>query len=428
MTTIADTLELPCGVKLPNRLLKSAMTEGLATPLGLATESHTTLYKRWSEGGVGTLVTGNVMVDYRFLERAGNIVVDGNGGEDALARVAEAGTVAGNQLWMQISHPGRQCTRFSNRHPVAPSAIGLELAGMFAKPRVLSGDEIRVLIGKYAHVAKVAKTTGFTGVQIHGAHGYLISQFLSPRTNQRDDEWGGSLENRARLLLETVRTVRQAVGADFPVTVKLNSADFSKNGFSLDDSCQVAQWLEAEGLDLLEISGGTYEDFKLLDGSTRKSGSTLAREAYFIDYAKQIRAAVKTPLAITGGFRSRDVMESALQDNALDVIGIARPTCAMPDAGQRLLADENFRLPEFEANLQVGKGWFGPYSSNSLMKTLNVQGAVSWFYQQIIAAAAGRPVPEKSSLIWAYLHYNWREIRLAIKRSRQLKAAGLSLD
>ncbi len=428
MPQISDTLALPCGVHLPNRLLKSAMTEGLATATGQATERHVTLYRRWSQGGVGTLVTGNVMVDYRYLERAGNIVIDGNGGEDRLAALAEAGTQAGNQLWMQISHPGRQCTRFANRKPVAPSSIGLKAGGVFARPRALSADDIQKIIGKYAHVAGVAKATGFTGVQVHGAHGYLISQFLSPRTNQRDDAWGGSLENRARLLLETVRAVRATVGPDFPIAVKLNSADFSKNGFSLDESCQVAQWLEAEGLDLLEISGGTYEDFKLLDGSTRKSGSTLAREAYFIDYAQQIRRAVKMPLAITGGFRSREVMDQALADDALDVIGIARPTCPAPDCGHEVLKQDSYRLPEYEANLRIGRGFFGPFSSNNLIKMLNVQGAVSWFYQQIIAVSEGRPVPERSSLLWAYCRYYWREIRLSLARSRALRAAGLSLD
>lgn len=427
MTTINDPITLPCGVTLPNRLFKSAMTEGLATPLGHATEAHATLYRRWAEGGVGTLVTGNVMVDYRYLERAGNIVIDGNGGEAELARLAKAGTSKGNQLWMQISHPGRQCTKFANANPVAPSDVGLNVGGLFGRPRALRSDEIRTIIGKYAHVAKVAKAAGFTGVQIHGAHGYLISQFLSPRTNQRTDEWGGSLENRARLLLETVRAVRAAVGPEYPVSVKLNSADFSKNGFSLEESCLVAQWLDKEGLDLLEISGGTYEDFKLLDGSTRKSDSTLAREAYFIDYAKQIRDVVKMPLAITGGFRSRSVMDEALGTNQLDVIGIARPTCAMPDAGAQLLANPAFKLPEYEANLRLGRGWFGPFSSNNLMKTLNVQAAVSWFYQQIVACAAGKPMPDQSGLFKAYILYYWREIGMAIARRRALKAKGLGL-
>lgn len=428
MVQLADSLTLPCGVEIPNRLLKSAMTEGLATPLGIATERHCTLYRRWSEGGVGILVSGNIMVDYRFLERPGNIVVDRNGGEKELAALAAAGTVAGNQFWAQISHPGRQCTRFSNAHPMAPSAIGLKGGGFFAKPRVMTDGDIRTAIADYARVAGAVKEAGFTGVQVHGAHGYLLSQFLSPRTNQRDDQWGGSLENRARMLLEVVREVRKTVGPDFPVSVKLNSADFSKNGFSLEDSCQVAQWLEQEGLDLLEISGGTYEDVKLLDGTERRSGSTLAREAYFIEYAKDIRAAIKTPLCITGGFRSRAVMDEALAQDALDVVGIARPTCVDSNAGHKLLEQAGYRLPEPELNLRLFSGsLLGPNSKNSFIRLLNAQSAVSWFYQQIIALAEGRSVPEQASAFGAYTRYFLRENKLAGARRKALRQAGLSL-
>jgi 2,4-dienoyl-CoA reductase-like NADH-dependent reductase (Old Yellow Enzyme family) len=427
MTALAQSLRLPCGVELPNRLLKSAMTEGLATPLGIATERHNTLYRRWSAGGVGTLITGNVMVDYRYLERPGNIVFDGNGGEAELAKLAEAGTAHGNQLWMQISHPGRQCTRLSNTNPLAPSPVQLKLGGLFGQPQAMTEDDIRTAIAGYARVAAGAKRAGFTGVQVHGAHGYLLSQFLSPRTNQRDDQWGGVLENRARMLLEAVRAVRAAVGPDFPVSVKLNSADFSKNGFTLEECCQVAQWLQAEGLDLVEISGGTYEDFAPLDGSTRKSESTLAREAYFIQYAEQIRAAVSLPICITGGFRSRSVMDQALADNALDVVGIARPLCVEPDAGHKLLADADYRLPQPEDGLQLGPGFWGPYSSNSLIKALNVQAGVAWFYRNIIAIAEGNDVPEDINALTAYLRHFRDEWKLSRARMRQLKQAGRDL-
>lgn len=427
MTQLAEPLRLPCGVLLPNRLFKSAMTEGLATPLGHATERHATLYWRWSASGVGTLVTGNVMIDYRFLERPGNIVIDGNGGEAPLARLAEAGTAHGNQLWMQISHPGRQCTRLSNGRPLAPSPTQLQLGGLFGQPRAMSEEDIRRAIEAYARVAKAAKTAGFTGVQVHGAHGYLLSQFLSPRTNQRTDAWGGSLENRARMLLEAIRGVRAAVGPDFPVSVKLNSADFSKNGFTIEDCCQVAAWLEQEGLDLLEISGGTYENFSPLDSGRRKSESTIAREAFFIEYAKQIRRSVKLPLAVTGGFRSRATMDQALAENALDVIGIARPLCVDLDAGHRLLAEADYRLPEPENTLALGPGWFGPYSSNGLIKSLNVQGIVAWFYRQIIAIAEGQPVPQAMGALGAYIRHMRQELGLAMARRRQLKAAGKPL-
>jgi 2,4-dienoyl-CoA reductase-like NADH-dependent reductase (Old Yellow Enzyme family) len=208
------------------------MTEGLADARNRATGRHVTLYRRWADGGAGLLLTGNVQVDRRYLERAGNIVIDGSQEPAQLAALeamAEAGTSGGTHLWMQISHAGRQTPKLVAAEPVGPSDIPLAIpGGRFGKPRALTGDEIHDVIARFAAVAAVAKQTGFTGLQIHSAHGYLLSEFLSPRVNLRDDEWGGRLENRARLLLDTVRAVRSRVGPDYPIAVKLNSADCSR--------------------------------------------------------------------------------------------------------------------------------------------------------------------------------------------------------
>ncbi|MFA9472615.1 MAG: NADH:flavin oxidoreductase/NADH oxidase family protein, partial [Deltaproteobacteria bacterium] len=307
MNPLSLPLTLPCGAVLQNRIGKGAMTEGLADSNDNATKRHDTLYGTWSDGGAGMLLTGNVMVDRRYLERPGNVVIDGNGGEDALRTWAAAGTRAGNHLWMQINHPGRQCTRMSSSHPVSPSAVHLEgMMGLAAPPRALEVEEIHDIIRRFAHVASTAKETGFTGVQIHSAHGYLSSQFLSPRVNRRTDEWGGPLENRARFLLEVYKATREAVGPSFPVSVKLNSADFQKGGFSREESAQVAAWLAELGLDLLEISGGTYEQMALFgdkgEADQPKAESTQRREAYFLEYARDIRGALDgTPLMVTGG-------------------------------------------------------------------------------------------------------------------------------
>ena len=262
---LTETFRLPCGAVLPNRLCKAAMTEGLADAQLRATARHATLYRQWSEGGAGLLLTGNVMIDRNVLERPGNVAIDvAHGGDNADARAqlrqwAQAGTVAGNHLWMQISHAGRQSPRYVTNRPLAPSAVQLDLLGNYARPRAITEAEILDFIGRFARVAQIARECGFTGVQIHSAHGYLLSSFLSPVTNQRDDAWGGSLANRARMLLETVRAVRKAVGSDFPVSVKLNSDDFRKGGFTHAECLQVVEMLNGEGLDLLEISGGTYE-------------------------------------------------------------------------------------------------------------------------------------------------------------------------
>ena len=366
------------------------MTEGLADADDRANGRHDVLYGRWSDGGAGMLLTGNVMVDRRYLERPGNVVIDGNGGEDALRSWAAAGTRAGNHLWMQISHPGRQCTRMSSSHPVSPSSEKLKgMMGLVAPPRALEPHEIREIIQRFAHVARTAKQTGFTGVQIHCAHGYLISQFLSPRSNRRTDEWGGSLENRARFALEVYAAVREAVGADFPVAVKLNSADFQKGGFDFDDSLTVVQWLEAASVDLIEISGGTYEQPKLMGAEGMEpeekqnvAKSTAAREAYFVDFAKAMQEKVSVPLMVTGGFRTRAAMEQAVESGAADLIGLGRPLCLMTDAPKQLLAGLD-ELPRYEDDLGLLPGWLGFLRGLKMVKAMDGFAGIYWFYEQL---------------------------------------------
>ncbi len=422
MDPLSQPLQLPCGAILPNRLAKGAMTEGLADANDNATSRHEVLYERWSNGGAGMLLTGNVMVDRRYLERPGNVAIDDNGGEDSLRRWAEAGTAAGNHLWMQISHPGRQCTRMSSSHPVSPSSEKMSgMMGFFAAPRALEPHEIKEIIRRFAHVAKTAKEAGFTGVQIHGAHGYLASQFLSPRANRRTDEWGGSLENRARFLLETYKAVRDAVGSDFPVSVKLNSADFQKRGFSKEESAQVAQWLAELGLDLIEISGGTYEQMALFgdkgEPAEKKAQSTRRREAYFLEYAREMRAAIAgMPLMITGGFRTPDLMREVVSSGEVDVVGIARPFCVVPDLARRILAGSTEPLPTPEKELRLGGGILGRVSHIRSMRTLNGQAEVAWFYRQIIELSEGRE-PVRSLGAWsALLGHFTREIGIVRKR------------
>lgn len=423
MDPLAEPLTLPCGVVLSNRIAKAAMTEGLADADDRASERLATLYARWSEGGAALHITGNVMVDRRYLERPGNVVVDHNGGHDVLCAWSAAGTRGGNQLWMQINHPGRQCTRMSSSHPVSPSSEKLRgMMGFIAPPRALEVEEIRDIIGRFAEVARVAKATGFTGVQIHSAHGYLSSQFLSPRANRRTDEWGGSLENRARFLLETYKAVREAVGSAFPVSVKLNSADFQKGGFTKEESARVAGWLSELGLDLLEISGGTYEQMALLgreqDESERKAASTKRREAYFLQYAREMRASVgKMPLMVTGGFRTAHLMRAAVASGEVDVLGIARPFCVMPELARSLLSDAIETLPSPEGRLRLGPGIFDRASPLPSLRTLNGQAEVAWFYRQIIALGEGRE-PDLSlrtlPALWAHFR---TELSLARRRS-----------
>jgi 2,4-dienoyl-CoA reductase-like NADH-dependent reductase (Old Yellow Enzyme family) len=422
---LAEPLRLPCGATLPNRLCKAAMTEGLADPLLRATPRHETLYRTWSEGGAGLLLTGNVQVDRTDLERPGNVAIDVSEprtvspeARQRLRAWARAGTICGNHLWMQISHAGRQSPRYVTRKPLAASAVQLDLLGNYATPRALTEAEIVGLIDRFAQAAAIARETGFTGVQVHGAHGYLLSSFLSPVTNLRTDDWGGSLANRARFLLEVVRAVRKAVGGDFPVAVKLNSDDFRKGGFSNAECLEVVRWLNDESLDLLELSGGTYEQPRLVGAEGRSDSvvavraSTRVREAYFLEYADAVRKVARMPLMVTGGFRTRAGMEDALAD--CDVIGLGRPLCWQPDFPRRLLAREVEGIDRLEDRLKLrSRGWLSPASPIVALKMLNTFGAMSWYYCQIFRLADGQPADLSRGIVSTLVEYLRDELATA---------------
>jgi 2,4-dienoyl-CoA reductase-like NADH-dependent reductase (Old Yellow Enzyme family) len=407
------------------------MTEGVADAQLRATARHEALYRTWSEGGAGLLLTGNVQVDRDDLERPGNVAIDPSAAEtvsaearDRLARWARAGTAAGNHLWMQISHAGRQSPWYVTRRPKAPSPVRLELLGNYCTPRALTEAEILDLVQRFATAAAIARDTGFTGVQVHGAHGYLVSEFLSPVTNLRTDAWGGSLENRARFLLEVVRAVRRAVGADYPVALKLNSDDFRKGGFSHSECLQVVEWLNRQALDLLEVSGGTYEQPRLIGAEGRADdavpvrASTRAREAYFLDYAEAIRKVARMPLMVTGGFRTRAAMEAALE-GACDMIGLGRPLCWQPDFPRRLLAGEVDRIERMEDRLRFAeRGWRSPSSRLTALKVANAFGAQSWYYCQLFRLADGQPVDLERGMLATLVEYLRDELRASRRRVR----------
>lgn len=371
------------------------MTEGLADIHGRPTAELEKLYGIWSDGGAGLHLSGNVQIDADHLERPGNVIIDAMPDEEmrtAMKRWTAAATRNGNHFWAQISHAGRQTMKAVNPRPQAPSAVKLGLpGGQFGMPVALTEEEILRLISRFGQAAAVCQQTGFTGVQIHAAHGYLISQFLSPRSNLREDRWGGSLENRARFLLFTVNTVRQLVGAEFPISVKLNSADFQRGGFAFEDSLQVARWLQDAGVDLIEISGGTYEQPKLLgiEGMEAEevqtvAATTLAREAYFVDFAKAMKNELSIPLMVTGGFRSASAMEQALKSGAADVIGLGRPMCVLPEAPKRLLGGMAM-LPRTENQLKLLPEWLAGLRKFKMARGIEGFAVQFWFYSQIYA-------------------------------------------
>ena len=410
MSLLAEPLVLPCGASIKNRLAKAAMTEGMADAYGIPSAALVRLYGKWAQGGAGILLSGNIQVDHKHLERPGNVVIAGPPNaqlREQLALWANAATQNGTQFWAQLSHAGRQTMKNVNPHPHAPSALAVNLpGGQFGQPVAMAEGEIEQLIARFALAAAAVQQAGFTGVQVHAAHGYLISQFLSPRSNQRRDQYGGTLENRARFLLAIVAQVRAAVGTAFPVCVKLNSADFQRGGFNFDESLQVAQWLQDGGVDLIEVSGGTYEQPKLLgtqgiEASEQQryvAPSTRAREAYFVDFAKAMREQLHIPLMVTGGFRQREAMEQALEAGAADIIGLGRPLCVCTDGPAQLLAGAA-GLPRYEDRLAVLPAWLAFMRRSNLVRGIESYAIQCWFYMQLyLWGETGRCDPDFSPL------------------------------
>ena len=348
-----DPLALPCGAVLPNRIAKAAMSEHLGSPRQSPTQGLARLYERWSAGGAGLLITGNVMIDQTHLEAVRNVAVRPESNIDRFREWAAAGTTHGNHLWMQLNHPGRQTPRHINPDPGAPSAVApvnlLRRAKAFAEPHAMDEAEIDQVVRSFASAAAFAKTSGFTGVQVHGAHGYLVSQFLSPLTNRRSDRWGGSIEHRARFARTVLNEIREAVGDDFPIGIKLNSADFQRGGFTEGESMRVLGMLQEDGIDLVEISGGSYESRVMFDTVEN------TREAFFLEYAKKARAEVDIPMMVTGGFRARSVMSDALSNGALDVVGMARPFTNNPSIAQDLIDGRTERADDPPVMLGLGR-------------------------------------------------------------------------
>jgi 2,4-dienoyl-CoA reductase-like NADH-dependent reductase (Old Yellow Enzyme family) len=412
---LQQALTLPCGHVIPNRIIKGAMTEGIADRHDNATVKHQTLYRTWSKGDTGVLISGNIMVDRRYLERAGNVVVEDESGFVQLQAWAKATHEGSSQLWAQISHPGRQCPRMVSSQPLSASDVQLNMIGNFAKPKAATLDDIQDVIKRFATTAKILQKADFDGVEIHAAHGYFISQFLSPNTNQRTDQYGGSLENRARLLLEVIAAVRAEVGDKFPIGLKLNSSDFQKGGFTLEECVQVVEWLNDAGIDLLEISGGTYEQLEFFKEQPVRE-STIKREAFFLEYAQSIKAVAKMPLIVTGGFRTKAAMEAALNEGLIDAIGIARPLCVVPDFPKAFFNGTLSELPKDESHLVIGKGYWGPASSSKSIQALNNQAQAGWYYHQIERLADGLSPDQNHSPRKALFSHLSKDAGRAIRR------------
>ncbi len=391
-------LQLPNGTSLPNRIGKSAMEENLAAPDQGPSDELLRLYQAWAEGGTGLLISGNVMIDRRGMTGPGGVVLEDARLLERFRQWAQIGRSRGAQFWLQLNHPGRQMQANLGQQTVAPSAVALDMGNLskrFAVPRALEEAEIEGLIERFARSAELAQQAGFSGVQIHAAHGYLLSQFLSPLTNQRNDRWGGSLENRARFLLEVVRRVRARVEPSFCVGVKINSADFQRGGFQAEDARQVVLWLNELNVDLVELSGGSYEA-PAMQGQSR-DGRTLAREAYFLEFAGEIAKVARMPLMVTGGIRRLPVVEQVL-DSGVAVAGMATALAIDPALPRRWKQGER----EASAELQ-------PISwKNKTLAALAYMAAVKF---QLLRLARGRGTQPAVSPLRALLGEQLRTAR-----------------
>lgn len=324
-------LVLPNGAVIPNRFAKAAMEENMANADHAPSDALIRLYRSWADGEVGLMLTGNVMVDRRAMTGPGGVVLENADHGKRFEAWAAAARSKGGHVWMQINHPGRQMPAALEQDTIAPSEVAIELGNFskqFTPPRAMTERDIQDVKARFIRTAQLAERFGFNGVQIHAAHGYLLSQFLSPITNKRQDQWGGSVENRARLLVEIVKGVRAKVGKQFAVAVKINSADFQRGGFSSDDAKKVVELLNPLGVDLIELSGGSYEA-PAMHGQAR-DGQTLSREAYFLEFAKDISSVATMPVMVTGGIRRLPVAEQVL-DSGIEMVGMATALAIDPN-------------------------------------------------------------------------------------------------
>ncbi|KAF2187727.1 flavin oxidoreductase [Zopfia rhizophila CBS 207.26] len=371
---LSTPVDLPCGLTFPNRLVKASMAEYMAGKTSDPGEKYISAYSNWGSGGWGAIFTGNVEVSSIYCGSNGSVTVKPSisaSTRDAWTQWALASQQNGTPAIVQIVHPGRQSPVKSGDRgffdkTIAPSAVALNIGNgilerqlvalLFGTPREMTINDIQEVVGQFVAAAKLAYETGFKGVELHGAHGYLLSQFLSPKSNLRTDAYGGTAAKRAKIVIDIIRAIRKEVPASFCVGIKLNSADVAGSE-NLEESLEQIGLIAQEQVDFLEISGGSYENPRMMVGDKTGSVRKSTREAFFLDYAREVRA--KYPnitLMVTGGFRSREGMEAALESNACDLIGLARPAAVFPHFPKDILLNENVRDGDALVDLPTVKG------------------------------------------------------------------------
>ena len=382
---LGQPLELPCGVILKNRLVKAPMSDSLGNGEGGPTEALIRLYEKWAEGGTALSIIGEVQGDPRYPEKPGNLVLDSNAHQQPLLQLTKRATIKGAHLWPQLGHAGA-LSHLPISQPKGPSALHI---GSF-KCAAMSVDEVKNLPNLYAKTAKQAKALGFTGLQIHAAHGFLLSQFLSPLFNRRTDEYGGSIEARCNIVVDVINEVRRAVGPTFPIGIKINSTDKLEGGLIEDDALNLVRILDQTSIDLIDISGGTY--FPGAKASSDGSG----RGPYFLDFAAKAKKLTNIPLTVTGGFKKRVQAVNAVASSVADMVGIARAMVLNPRLAESWLGDnsDNPEFPKFE--------------------TAPPGGVTAWYTMRLTALATDQEKRFTSDLPTALRTYEERDAQRCI--------------
>lgn len=405
---LGESVKLPFSGRIaPSRFMKGAMTERLSSwdqhePLkrGIPSKELIKVYEEWGKGGFGIILSGNTIVDHVNLEAPGNPIMNAKSQEPeraaAFAEMAAKAKAHGSLFITQLSHGGRQTASVIQPDPVSASDVKLDdrMGFSFNKPTPLSKEGIKEVVENFAWAAEYAHKNGSDGVQLHGAHGYLLAQFLSSTTNKRTDEYGGSLENRARIVYEIIAEIRKRVpDPKFIIAIKINSKEYQDGGFQPEECRDMCYHLQELGVDVIELSGGTYESLAF----SHKRDSTRAREAFFLEFSEVVRERVnKSTIWVTGGFRSSQAMIKAIEDKSTDGIGLARPVCQEFDLPKLLiegkvfsakkpaLNEEDFVLTNVAAGTQIRQVGSGeqPFDSSDPKQVENFQQTIGTFMQK----------------------------------------------
>lgn len=411
---LGEPLEFPTSKRTArNRIMKAGLSNMKGTYVpedpvnsGLPTERLIRLWKRWGHGGFGLMLTGNVQVDPKHLEGPGNVVISKENESELrrtqMARWAQAAKADGGLALVQLSHSGRQTPTIVNPTPYSASDIQLNAkvyGREFGKPVPLTEPQIRTeVIDRFVYAAKAVKDAGFDGIELHGANGFLLAQFLSPSTNKRTDRYGGSAENRARIVLEIYDAIRREIPAStgFVIGVKLNSTDFQSDGLHVDDSAYIAELYDRTGFDFIELSGGSMEN--MATNFTPKE-STAKREAYFVGFSEKIKPRVKrAKVYVTGGFRTVHGMVKAIDNGGTDGIGLARPTTAEPDVARKLVTGrvQSVALSHYEYN----------YPSGAMAAAIQMTKAGEKDFDEVRGEpSAGIPDFSTARAAWVFRHF-----------------------